>query len=129
MRNVHVIAVFLFGVATCTLAGANSHSLAGGEGKRKPVSELPEIKELPNPFLFLDGSHVKTTKDWERRRNLPHLIAWLSDRFVTGSQVWFESARTLRELASSALGAPVEDELRFPPWRNNVAFLIHPRPC
>jgi len=32
------------------------------------VDELPEVKELPNPFKFLDGTPVETRKDWERRR-------------------------------------------------------------
>lgn len=38
------------------------------QDKRKPISELPEIKELPNPFVFADGKPVKTQKDWELRR-------------------------------------------------------------
>ena len=32
------------------------------------VDELPEVRELPNPFVFLDGTEVKTRKDWVRRR-------------------------------------------------------------
>jgi len=32
------------------------------------VGELPEVKELPNPFVFLDGTEVKTHEDWARRR-------------------------------------------------------------
>ncbi len=32
------------------------------------VDELPEVRELPSPFVFLDGTKVKTPKDWERRR-------------------------------------------------------------
>lgn len=32
------------------------------------VDELPEVKELPNPFVFLDGTPVKNRKDWARRR-------------------------------------------------------------
>ncbi|MGI9441399.1 MAG: dienelactone hydrolase family protein, partial [Rubripirellula sp.] len=32
------------------------------------VDELPEVEELPNPFVFLDGTTVKTPLDWERRR-------------------------------------------------------------
>lgn len=32
------------------------------------VDELPEIKELPNPFVFLDGTPVKNREDWTRRR-------------------------------------------------------------
>ena len=32
------------------------------------VNELPEIEELPNPFVFFDGTSVETPKDWKRRR-------------------------------------------------------------
>jgi len=61
MRTVHVALVFIFGAAACTLAGA-------GQTARKPAAELPEIKELPNPFTFADGSPVRTKEDWPRRR-------------------------------------------------------------
>jgi hypothetical protein len=61
MRTLHALAVVLVGAVACALAGA-------GQGTRKPASELPEIKELPNPFTFADGSPVRTNQDWERRR-------------------------------------------------------------
>lgn len=32
------------------------------------ADELPQVRELPNPFLFLDGTPVKTQEDWVRRR-------------------------------------------------------------
>ena len=32
------------------------------------VDESPEIWELPNPFVFLDGTPVKNRDDWARRR-------------------------------------------------------------
>lgn len=32
------------------------------------VDELPEVRELPNPFVFLDGTAVKNHEDWVRRR-------------------------------------------------------------
>jgi hypothetical protein len=32
------------------------------------VDKLPEIKELPDPFLMNDGARVKTTADWAKRR-------------------------------------------------------------
>jgi dienelactone hydrolase len=32
------------------------------------VDELPEVRELPNPFVFLDGTAVKNHGDWVRRR-------------------------------------------------------------
>ena len=34
----------------------------------KAVAELPEIKELANPFLFADGSTIRSKEDWQRRR-------------------------------------------------------------
>ena len=42
--------------------------MAADKTPPKPASELPEIKELPNPFLFQDGTLVHDKKDWERRR-------------------------------------------------------------
>jgi fermentation-respiration switch protein FrsA (DUF1100 family) len=33
-----------------------------------PVDKLPEIKELPDPFLMFNGRRVRTLKDWEKRR-------------------------------------------------------------
>jgi endo-1,4-beta-xylanase len=51
----------LFVALICTVAGAT-------QDKRKPAGELPEIKELPNPFTFADGSPVRTKEDWGRRR-------------------------------------------------------------
>lgn len=61
MRTLHAVAVLML---LCTLASA------GGDNKKgpKPIKDLPEIKELPNPFLFADGSPVKTATDWDRRR-------------------------------------------------------------
>ena len=63
-------------------------------------------------------------KEWERRLNLPHLFAWLSDRFITGDRVRFETAESWRALAVAALEGIVEREVRFPPWRNNVGLFI-----
>ena len=39
-----------------------------GETKMPELADLPIIKELPDPFLFRDGSRVKTKEDWARRR-------------------------------------------------------------
>jgi cephalosporin-C deacetylase-like acetyl esterase len=36
--------------------------------KPKPADELPEVKQLPNPFTFADGKPVRTREDWARRR-------------------------------------------------------------
>jgi len=65
-------------------------------------------------------------KEWERRRNMAHLFAWISDRFITGDRVQFETAVALREMTSEVLGAPVEREFRLPPWQNNLALFIRP---
>src|SRR4051812_28806559 len=60
-------------------------------------------------------------KDWERRTNVPHLLAWFSDRYITGATVRFETAEGLRATLTEALETRIEDEARFPPWRNNLA--------
>src|SRR5260221_10071335 len=36
--------------------------------QRKPIDQLPSIKELPDPFVFNDGSRLKSPDDWTRRR-------------------------------------------------------------
>src|SRR5206468_5914738 len=61
MRTVHVLAILLFSPGVCPVVGADKNS-------PKPASELPQIKELPNPFTFADGSSVRNKDDWARRR-------------------------------------------------------------
>src|SRR2546426_4038068 len=61
MRTVRFALVFVFCAAVCAMVGA-------GQESRKPADELPEIKELPDPFTFADGTRVRTEKDWARRR-------------------------------------------------------------
>jgi endo-1,4-beta-xylanase len=56
-------------VLALLLLGAVVWSVAGDEKKApKPAADLPEIKELPNPFTFTDASPVRTKEDWARRR-------------------------------------------------------------
>src|SRR5260370_35125542 len=61
MRTVRVL-VFL-----CLFAGLSSVPAADKKAP-KPAADLPEIKELPNPFTFADGSPVRAMDDWQRRR-------------------------------------------------------------
>lgn len=56
------IGTLLFGaVHIATVCGAQA-------SKVTPAAELPEIQELPNPFMFSDGSPVRSADDWQRRR-------------------------------------------------------------
>jgi len=63
MRIASLFAVLTVGAFAYTLADAGQN-----QGKVKPAGELPEIKELPNPFVFADGKPVRDAKDWELRR-------------------------------------------------------------
>src|SRR5687767_13619006 len=56
--------------AACLLALPLSFSRGASPDARRmpPPDELPSVKELPNPFVFRDGSRVKTKEDWKRRR-------------------------------------------------------------
>jgi endo-1,4-beta-xylanase len=61
MRTVPVLALVLLGAGVWPVAAADMKA-------PKPAEELPEIKELPNPFTFADGSPVRSKDDWPRRR-------------------------------------------------------------
>jgi hypothetical protein len=58
MRTLYVLAILLLSANVCPVGAADP----------KPADELPEIKDLPNPFIFSDGSPVRTKADWQRRR-------------------------------------------------------------
>lgn len=61
-------------------------------------------------------------KEWERRCNLAHALAYLSDRYLTGDRVAYSTAAELT--AKLRLLLPADDELvlatRTPPRRNNI---------
>ncbi len=61
MRGIHVLAVLILAASMSALSSADRPA-------PKPAGELPEIKELPNPFTFTDGSPVRNRGDWDRRR-------------------------------------------------------------
>jgi hypothetical protein len=41
---------------------------AGDTPQRKPVDQLPSVKELPDLFLMANGSRVKTAEEWRQHR-------------------------------------------------------------
>jgi hypothetical protein len=45
-----------------------SIAIAAEPANVTPAAALPAIKDLPNPFVFSDGSPVKSKDDWQRRR-------------------------------------------------------------
>jgi hypothetical protein len=59
-----IVAVSMLLLAGTTFAGGNTP----GVSRMLGVDELPEIKELPNPFIMNDGTPVKTEADWAKRR-------------------------------------------------------------
>jgi hypothetical protein len=61
MRPFSIVAAIFLGALTCHLEGAD-------QNQRKKADELPEVKDLANPFLFADGSPVRTKDDWTARR-------------------------------------------------------------
>jgi endo-1,4-beta-xylanase len=60
MRPAHVFALLL---------AASAGLVFAADDKPKPAADLPEIKELPNPFVFNDGTPVRTADDWTKRRD------------------------------------------------------------
>jgi hypothetical protein len=56
-----------FTLALITIVSMSS-AVGAEPDSRTPVADLPAVKELPNPFVFADGSAVRSTEDWQRRR-------------------------------------------------------------
>jgi dienelactone hydrolase len=59
------IAATFFAIAQSAV-GADSSASAGTQ--LPGPDAYPSVKELPDPFLFKDGTRVKTPADWPRRR-------------------------------------------------------------
>jgi len=67
LRYVRWIAAIL-SVAVIATASCPAGSAPAKWRELAPIEELPEIKELPDPFLMNDGRRVKTVSDWAKRR-------------------------------------------------------------
>jgi endo-1,4-beta-xylanase len=101
--------------------GLPSAAIAADPDLRTPAAELPAIKELPNPFIFADGSPVKTKDDWQRRRAE---LKSLFEDYMYGhlppkpDDVIVERGEMILEETDS-------DEPRTVAWQDNVILLKH----
>jgi 2-polyprenyl-3-methyl-5-hydroxy-6-metoxy-1,4-benzoquinol methylase len=87
-----------------------------------PAQHLPLLQGIRR--LVRSGGRL-VVKDWELIRGVPHALAWLGDRFLTGDHVHFLRAAQLRELIESVFGrGSIEKEIRIRPKRNNLAFFV-----
>ncbi len=70
------------------------------------------------------GGHL-VVKDWIRGRNLGHLLAYISDRFITGdkSVAFFERSELLGLIQETLPQARLRFESRVPPRRNNLLLV------
>lgn len=65
-------------------------------------------------------------KDWEKAKTLICLLAYISDRYITGDRIRFRTADEFRDLINGTLGIDsIQCEQRYSPWRNNLAFFCH----
>jgi SAM-dependent methyltransferase len=68
-------------------------------------------------------------KDWEKTRSFIHLLAYVSDRYITGDRIAYCTAADLRRLVETAFGpGSLAKEIRLPPWNNNIALLNYKIP-
>src|SRR5438270_6458336 len=65
-------------------------------GQRREL--LAAIREALSP------GGIFALKDWERGRNLAHLLCWFSDRWISGEEVRFFAPGELRALVEDAFG-------------------------
>jgi 2-polyprenyl-3-methyl-5-hydroxy-6-metoxy-1,4-benzoquinol methylase len=64
-------------------------------------------------------------KDWIGSSSPIHWLCRMSDRYLTGDDVQFCTARSAKALLTSAFGSDaIRSEALVRPWSNNVAYLI-----
>lgn len=61
-----VVIMLLFGGPVRMAADASA--APPGVKDLPPADQLPSVKELPDPFIFNDGTSVRTKEDWRKRR-------------------------------------------------------------
>ena len=87
-----------------------------------PPADRHDFLESCSALLTPNGTIV--VKEWVRRRNVAHLAAWGSDRFVSGDKsVAFFSEDELRGVFTEAFraeGAPLITTHTRPHWNNVV---------
>jgi len=85
----------------------------------------PGILDSVRRLLVPEGLVV--VKEWERRYNLTHLLAYVSDRWLTGDRIRYERQEEWRRLLNEAFGADaIQEEFRLPPSSNNTVFFVRP---
>lgn len=87
-------------------------------------------------LIELAWSHVRpggslAIKEWERRPNVPHLLAFASDRYVSGDRgVSFLNETELSRLVADCVdGAAGIVHARIPPRRNNILMVVTRAPA
>lgn len=89
-----------------------------------PVEERSRLLEGVRRCVAPGGRVV--VKEWLRTPTPVHLLAFVSDRFVTGDRVAFGTREEIGGLVARSFeaGADEIDELPLRPWKNNVAFVV-----
>jgi SAM-dependent methyltransferase len=84
--------------------------------------------------LAAAAGHVRpggllVVKDWIRGRNLGHLLAYISDRFITGDKnvAFFGRSELLGLITETLPQGQLRFESRVPPRRNNLLLIVQVR--
>jgi hypothetical protein len=107
--------VFTLGLICTLIAGAPAFEAWPG------VSQLPVLKELPDPFVFRDGNRVATRDDWNRRRaeiismlayyeygHMPPAPDKVQAQVVSDEAVFEDAARELRVVLNLGPGGTLK---------------------
>jgi 2-polyprenyl-3-methyl-5-hydroxy-6-metoxy-1,4-benzoquinol methylase len=88
------------------------------------ITERRRLLSAIDRAMSPDGSLV--FKDWTASASPIHWLCKLSDRYLTGDDVHFLTAKAAKELMAGAFGADaIRSEAVVRPWSNNIAYLIH----
>jgi 2-polyprenyl-3-methyl-5-hydroxy-6-metoxy-1,4-benzoquinol methylase len=88
------------------------------------ITERRALLSAIDRAMAPDGNLV--FKDWTPSVSPIHWLCKLSDRYLTGDDVHFLTANTVKELLTDAFGVgAVRSEAVVRPWSNNIAYLVH----
>jgi 2-polyprenyl-3-methyl-5-hydroxy-6-metoxy-1,4-benzoquinol methylase len=88
-----------------------------------PVAEILPLLRSSLKMLKTGGTII--IKEWQKRWNPIYLLAYFSDRWITGDRICYRRIGEWENLLNTAFGPKtIKETFYIPPWINNIAFRI-----
>jgi 2-polyprenyl-6-hydroxyphenyl methylase/3-demethylubiquinone-9 3-methyltransferase len=90
-----------------------------------PGPDIPSLLQSAGRMLKSGGTII--VKEWQKKWSLIYLLAYASDRWITGDRICCQGRAEWGKLLGDIFGPQaLKEEFFVPPWSNNIAFQIRP---